>query len=140
MDDDRRDRPAAVAAVTRMASAFAEGVWALVRTVPTGRVTTYGDVAEAYFGVRKGSRSVGRALAGCPDDVPWWRVVRAGGVLAGGTFADEQRARLAEEGVPLTPTGRVDLTAAGGPFSPPALSSISYIADRESTDARPGST
>lgn len=126
-----------VAVVTRVASAFAEGVWALVRTVPAGRVTTYGDVAEAYFGVRKGSRSVGRALAGCPDDVPWWRVVRAGGALAGGVFAAEQRARLAEEGVPLTPTGRVDLTAAGGPFSPPALPSISYIADREIEYARP---
>lgn len=110
------------------ASTFAEAVWALVRTVPPGRVTSYGEVAEAYYGLRKGSRGVGRALSGCPADVPWWRVVRAGGELAGGDFAAEQRARLAEEGVPLTPAGSVRLRAVGGLFSPPAVDSISAIA------------
>jgi methylated-DNA-protein-cysteine methyltransferase-like protein len=101
-----------------MASAFAEAVWAMVRQVPAGRVTTYGELAEAYFGVRRGSRSVGRAMAGCPGDVPWWRVVYSDGGAKPDPGGDEQRARLAEEGVPLTPDGRVDWPRLGGPWSP----------------------
>jgi methylated-DNA-protein-cysteine methyltransferase related protein len=97
---------------------FAEAIWALARTVPPGRATTYGDLAEAHFGVRKGARAVGGAMAGCPDDVPWWRVVHADGAMKGTPGADEQRARLAEESVPLTPDGRVDWARAGGPWSP----------------------
>jgi alkylated DNA nucleotide flippase Atl1 len=111
-------------------SDFREAVWALVRTVPPGRVTTYGEIAEAYYGVRKGSRGVGRALAGCPEDVPWWRVVRASGVLPPMRFAAEQRARLAEEGVPFTPEGRVALAAIGGVFSPPAPTSAEFARQR----------
>jgi methylated-DNA-protein-cysteine methyltransferase related protein len=100
---------------------FAEAIWALARTVPPGRATTYGDLAEAHFGVRKGARAVGGAMAGCPDDVPWWRVVRADGQAMPGPSGEEQRARLREEAVPLTLDGRVDWAAAGGPFSPPAV-------------------
>jgi alkylated DNA nucleotide flippase Atl1 len=101
-----------------VASAFAEAVWDLVRAVPPGRVTTYGELAEAYYGVRKGSRGIGRALVRCPDDVPWWRVVHADGGVDRSPCAEEKRARLAEEGVPLTSDGRVALAALGGPFSP----------------------
>jgi alkylated DNA nucleotide flippase Atl1 len=93
-------------------------VWALARAVPAGRATTYGDIAEAHFGVRKGARGVGQAMAGCPGDVPWWRVVRADGSAMPGPAGVEQRARLREEGVPLTPDGRVDWVAGGGPYSP----------------------
>jgi alkylated DNA nucleotide flippase Atl1 len=98
-------------------SRFAEAVWALVRTVPPGRATTYGDIAEAHFGMRRGARGVGRALAGCPRDVPWWRVVRADGSVMPGPAGSEQLARLREEGVPLTADRRVDWAAAG-PYSP----------------------
>jgi alkylated DNA nucleotide flippase Atl1 len=42
----------------------------LVRQVPPAQATTYGELAEAYFGVRRGSRSVGQAMAACPKDVP----------------------------------------------------------------------
>jgi methylated-DNA-protein-cysteine methyltransferase related protein len=101
-----------------VASAFAEAVWALVRQVPPGRATTYGELAEAYFGIRRGSRSVGRAMAACPGDVPWWRVVYLDGSPKPGPGGAEQRARLAEEGVPLTPDGRVDWARAGGPWVP----------------------
>ena len=99
------------------ASGFTAAVWALARQVPAGRATTYGQLAEAYYGVARGARGVGQAMARCPGDVPWWRVVRADGRMKDGPGADEQRARLAEEGVPLTPDGRVDWTRAGGPWS-----------------------
>jgi methylated-DNA-protein-cysteine methyltransferase-like protein len=102
-----------------VASPFHQAVWALVRQVPPGRATTYGELAEAHFGVRKGSRVVGQAMAACPGDVPWWRVVYASGAAKPGPGGDEQRARLAEEGVPLTADGRVDWSRLGGPWSPP---------------------
>ena len=97
---------------------FMAAVWALARRVPAGRATTYGQLAEAYYGVTKGARGVGQAMARCPEDVPWWRVVHADGRMKGTAGADDQRARLAEEGVPLTADGRVDWPRAGGPWSP----------------------
>ena len=100
-----------------MSSRFAEAVWALVRTVPPGRVTTYGDIAEAYYGVRKGARGIGRAVSRSPDGVPWWRVVTFDGGIIERPCASEQRARLVEEDVPFR-GGRVDLDQLGGPFPP----------------------
>jgi methylated-DNA-protein-cysteine methyltransferase related protein len=104
------------------AGGFSAAVWALARRVPPGRATTYGLLAEVYYGAARrstlGARGVGQAMARCPGDVPWWRVVRADGRMKDAPGADEQRARLAEEGVPLTADGRVDWARAGGPWSP----------------------
>jgi methylated-DNA-protein-cysteine methyltransferase-like protein len=106
------------------ASGFTAAVWALARQVPPGRATTYGQLAECQLFDQPNrrramaARAVGQAMARCPGDVPWWRVVRADGRMKDGPGADEQRARLAEEGVPLTADGRVDWTRAGGPWSP----------------------
>lgn len=58
---------------------FPESVWVIARLVPPGRVVSYGDIA-ALLGVNP--RHVGRAMSQCGDpDVPWWRVVNAGGRL-----------------------------------------------------------
>ena len=84
---------------------------ACVRAIPPGRVMTYGDVAE-YVGTRA-ARNVGRILAGSgelDEDLPWHRVVQAGGTLAEHIRA-EQLQRLRAEGVPFT-RGHVDLTVA----------------------------
>ena len=71
-------------------------VHALVKKVPKGRVTTYGDVAEA-LGSRSVARQVGYAMAAIDDpDVPWWRVVAAGGRLAPTTARAQARALRAE--------------------------------------------
>jgi methylated-DNA-protein-cysteine methyltransferase-like protein len=99
-------------------------IWALARRVPPGRATTYGLLAECQLSSQPkrrrtmAARAVGQAMARCPDDVPWWRVVHADGRMKGTDGADEQRARLAEEGVPLTADGRVDWARAGGPWTP----------------------
>ncbi|HSP28572.1 MAG TPA: MGMT family protein [Ilumatobacteraceae bacterium] len=76
-----------------------------------GEVTTYGDVADVA-GHPKQARLVGRILATTDVDVPWWRVVAAGGRLVSG-HPDEQRDLLRAEGVPVVdgrvrnaPTGR----------------------------------
>jgi methylated-DNA-protein-cysteine methyltransferase related protein len=76
-----------------------------------GEVTTYGDVAEVAGHPRQ-ARLVGRILATTQVEVPWWRVVDAGGRLVSG-HPDEQRDLLHTEGVTVVdgrvrnaPTGR----------------------------------
>ena len=74
-----------------------------VRSVPPGRVTTYGDITPGA------PRRAGAVLSACHDpDVPWQRVVRADGSLAKG---ERQRRLLESEGVPFRGP-RVDMRAA----------------------------
>ena len=83
---------------------FHRRVHDLVRTVPNGTVTTYGDVAAA-LGSKNVARHVGYALAALTDDggsppVPWWRVVAAGGRLPRTPAAAQRQAQLLiEEGL-----------------------------------------
>ena len=93
---------------------FNQKVWALTARVPSGRVTTYGEVARA-LGTRA-YRAVGNALNRNPyaPTVPCHRVVGSNGALTGfaGGLAKKRRL-LAAEGVPLT-NDRVDVAE---PFS-----------------------
>jgi methylated-DNA-protein-cysteine methyltransferase-like protein len=87
-------------------------ILAIVAAVPHGRVTTYGAVAERAGWPRR-ARLVGRVLSALPDgsDVPWHRVVAAGGRIAFPAGSDSRRRqvdRLAGEGVEVR-SGRVDL-------------------------------
>lgn len=86
---------------------YAERVLDVAELIPPGRVMTYGDVAEWLQ--EGGPRQVGRVMALYGGAVPWWRVVRADGVLLPG---NELRAldHYREEGTPLKAAGR----AAGG--------------------------
>ena len=61
------------------AEEYVEAVLALLETVPPGRVTTYGALADAVGS--RGPRSVGRVMSTHGGSVPWWRVVRADGTL-----------------------------------------------------------
>jgi len=89
---------------------FHARVHALVRAVPAGAVTTYGDLAQA-LGRRGIARQVGWALAALPtgSDVPWWRVVDARGHVtrAGSAAAKRQRTLLQRDGVRVGSDGRV---------------------------------
>ena len=82
---------------------FFEKVYDVVRLVPKGKVTTYGQIAK-FLGHPRMSRQVGWALHQnpYPGDVPCHRVVFADGSLARG-FAfggdGEQRKLLENEGV-----------------------------------------
>lgn len=90
---------------------FYQQVYALVRRVPAGRVTTYGDIALA-LGWPRHARMVGQAMARCPDGLPAHRVVTHSGVVARackGTPLAGHIARLRAEGVTFTADGRVDL-------------------------------
>ncbi|MEU8714667.1 MGMT family protein [Streptomyces sp. NPDC048663] len=61
---------------------YAERVLEVAEGIPPGRVMTYGDVAEWLE--EGGPRQVGRVMALYGGSVPWWRVVRADGVLLPG--------------------------------------------------------
>jgi methylated-DNA-protein-cysteine methyltransferase-like protein len=80
-------------------------VWSVVRSIPVGRVASYSAVGRALQRPVSG-RTVGRFMARCPGDVPWWRVVAQTGALPVGKrdprLEREQREILVEEGVPLT--------------------------------------
>lgn len=87
-------------------------VWRLVRRIPRGRVMTYGQIAEV-LGNRLSARAVGWALHGCPEDVPWHRVVNASGACSTDRLASTppglQRAMLESERVAFDRDGRIDL-------------------------------
>ena len=80
---------------------FFEDVYKIVKKIPPGKVTTYGEIARA-LGTRD-ARKVGWAMHANRDPgVPCHRVVdRTGRLAPNFAFdgAEEQRRRLAEEGV-----------------------------------------
>lgn len=82
-----------------MDEAVLERVRAVVRALPPGETSTYGEVA-AQAGIPGRARLVGRILAEDGHDLPWHRVLRADGTCAP-HIAQEQLARLRAEGVLL---------------------------------------
>jgi alkylated DNA nucleotide flippase Atl1 len=91
----------------------AEQVLELVEQIPEGQVLTYGDVAELIG--QRAPRFVGNVLARYGSDVPWWRVVRAGGWPPRG-LEDRARPHYLEEETPMVRGAldglRVDLSRA----------------------------
>jgi methylated-DNA-protein-cysteine methyltransferase related protein len=60
-----------------------------------------------------GPRWVGGAMAACPEDVPWQRVLNSKGEISLRPGGEEQRRLLEEEGVVFNERGRVDLKRFG---------------------------
>ena len=99
---------------------FNRKVWSLVRQIPPGKVSTYGQIAaflqppqgmdpKSYLAF--GARWVGGAMADCPEGVPWQRVINAQGKvsLRPGGGSEHQRELLESEGVVFDDHDRVDL-------------------------------
>lgn len=90
---------------------FFEQVYEIVRQIPKGKVTTYGEIARA-LGTRD-ARRVGHALHANPDlKTPCHRVVNKDGRLAPGyAFGgpNEQRDKLLAEGVSFVDEMHVSL-------------------------------
>ena len=75
-----------------------ERIRAAIRSIPRGKVSTYGAVAKAA-GLPRGARQVVAALRGAVG-LPWQRVLGAGGAIKlRGDYAFEQRFRLEAEGI-----------------------------------------
>lgn len=102
--------------------AYYQQVWEIVRQVPFGKVATYGQIAkmipppngveiEAYAAFAP--RWVGGAMAACPDDVPWQRVINSQGKVSERAGAERQRQLLEQEGVEFDAKGRIDLKKYG---------------------------
>src|SRR5262249_36872241 len=96
---------------------YHQRVWALVRQVLRGKVATYGQIAlmlpapsgvdfESYRAF--GPRWVGGAMAACPNDVPWQRVINSQGRISERPRAEKQRTLLESEGIEFV-KDRVDL-------------------------------
>ncbi|KAF0109157.1 MAG: hypothetical protein FD146_201 [Anaerolineaceae bacterium] len=101
---------------------FNHQVWDLVCQIPPGKVAAYGQIAKlipppegvetkAYLTL--GPRWVGSAMAKCPNDVPWQRVINSKGEISLRPGAEEQRRLLEAEGVEFNDRGRVDLVRFG---------------------------
>ena len=93
------------------AGAYAQ-VYAMVRRIPRGRVMTYGQVATLIEN-RLSPRAVGWAMHGCPEGLPWQRVVNASGGCSTDRLPDLpdglQRAMLEAEGVEFRENGTLDV-------------------------------
>jgi alkylated DNA nucleotide flippase Atl1 len=102
------------------AEEYAERVLQCVESVPRGRVTTYGAIAEVVGAVMGGGgpRQVGAVMASYGGPVPWWRVVRADGSLPPSHQGEARQAYL-EEGTALRPSGNVDIKQAFWRPAPP---------------------
>lgn len=105
-------------------SAFVYAIWEYVRKVPYGKVITYGQAAaqvaqpggvssENYQAYR--ARWAGQAMAECPPDVPWQRVINSEGKISPRPGAENQRRLLEAEGVTFDSRQRVDLKRFGWP-------------------------
>jgi methylated-DNA-protein-cysteine methyltransferase-like protein len=104
-------------AVQRNRAGFFARVYAVVRRVPRGSVTSYGAIARV-LGSPHGARTVGWALHSLPEDsdVPWQRVVNSQGRISGDSRQDgpsRQRELLEEEGVSFDERDRIDLDRYG---------------------------
>lgn len=93
-------------------------IYAMVRQIPPGRVTTYGRIAELVGGCT--ARMVGYAMAalkrGTAPDVPWQRVINTKGkvsVHGDGIGNAMQQVILEEEGIIFDDNGRVDFKQFG---------------------------
>jgi methylated-DNA-protein-cysteine methyltransferase related protein len=85
-------------------------VYAVIKKIPKGRVTTYGEIARALR-LPGGARAVGYAMAACPNGqgIPWHRVVGAGGrLMIPEPHGAKQRRLLELEGVAMD-GGRIDM-------------------------------
>jgi methylated-DNA-protein-cysteine methyltransferase-like protein len=95
----------------KAAGAF-EAVYRTVRSIPRGRVMTYGQISTLLES-RLSPAAVGWAMAVCPEDVPWQRVVNASGGCSTDRRGDlppgMQRALLQAEGVVFGDDGILDL-------------------------------
>lgn len=108
---------------------FYQTVWMIARMIPPGKVSTYGQIAgfipcpegvdeQLYAAYR--ARWAGSAMAACPDDVPWQRVVNSQGKVSERAGAAHQRALLEAEGVGFDARGKINLRYFGWAGPEPA--------------------
>lgn len=96
---------------------FFQIVYNMVQRIPAGKVATYGQIA-LLTGSPRAARQVGYALRSLglnEENVPWWRVVNARGLLSinhgsGGLEKEVQAGLLRLEDIEVSPEHQIDLT------------------------------
>ena len=93
------------------ASPLYTAIYALVRSIPAGQVSTYGRIATQ---VGCTARTVGFAMAALPpgSDVPWQRVINSQGKISPRTDGEGnllQYSLLEGEGIQFDRNGRIEL-------------------------------
>jgi len=86
-----------------------------ILAIPRGKVSSYGNIA-LKAGIPNGARQTVRVLHSMSEkyDLPWYRVVRANGVIAlDGGGREAQITLLRDEGVEVTDDGRIDMIRFG---------------------------
>lgn len=87
--------------MSRVDEEFTSKVYALVGSIPSGKVMTYGQIA-AICGYAYAAWEVGQIAHGGPSTLPWQRVVNKQGGMASGFHPGGphgQRVLLEEEGL-----------------------------------------
>lgn len=90
---------------------FQQRIWQIVAAIPSGCVTTYGDVAR-LAGSPRAARQVGGVLSRLPEGtaLPWHRVVNRHGMISlQGDQLIRQRDALVAEGIVVSDAGELDL-------------------------------
>lgn len=92
--------------------AYRERVYEIVRRIPTGRVMTYGQIAE-ILGEGYTPRTVGFVMHAADEETtPWHRVINSQGACSTGRVImppDKQQRMLEAEGVEFDARGRCNL-------------------------------
>ena len=90
---------------------YHERVYEMVRRIPSGRVMTYGQIAE-ILGEGYTPRTIGFVMHAADEAVPWHRVINAQGACSTGRVllpVDKQQRMLEAEGITFNERGRCDL-------------------------------
>ena len=87
-----------------------------IKAIPRGKVSSYRNLAM-IAGISNGARQTVRVLHSLSEkyNLPWHRVIRSDGSIAlkEGEGRELQIQRLLEEGVEVTPEGKVDMERFG---------------------------
>ena len=97
--------------------AWYDQIWNLARQVPEGKVATYGQLAQMLSSPPGFSAEdykaysplwAGDAMAACPKDVPWHRIINSQGKNSLRLDAERQRRMLEAEGLEFV-NDKIDL-------------------------------
>ncbi len=97
---------------------FKEAVLDFVKSIPKGKVVSYGQVAAAV-GSPRAARQVGAVLGQLYSlsSVPWWRVVNSQGVISiKGNWAatkEQQKALLLKENIKVNESFKIEMQKFG---------------------------
>lgn len=99
-------------------SPYRERIYEIARSIPAGRVMTYGQIAEILDSrndvfAQYTAQTVGWAMHALGDTGPWARVINARGSCSTGRVmlpGNKQQMILESEGVEFDESGRCDLS------------------------------